>query len=68
MLAGDFAFGICFILRPWITSTGKAFTVKPTKGSDLRTSLLGHFITIAMATFTCLCSSAHFNQMLPFFS
>ena len=50
----------------WVTSPiGKAFTVKPTKGLDLIISLLAHFISIAMATFTCLSSNAHFNQMLP---
>lgn len=35
------------------------------KGLDLIISLLAHFISIAMATFSCLSSNAHFNQIFP---
>lgn len=42
-------------------------TARPTKGLDLITSLLEHFISIAMVTSACLCGNALFNQMLPFF-
>lgn len=39
--------------------------IKTTKGLDLIISLLAHFISIAMATFSCLSSNAHFNQIFP---
>lgn len=35
------------------------------KGLDLIISLLAHFISIAMATFSCLSSNAPFNQIFP---
>lgn len=57
---------MCFILILWITfPIGSALTVKTTKGLDLIISLLVHFISIAMATFSCLSSNAHFNQIFP---